>query len=53
MIAKTDSKLYSLDLGFDYSDIKTLFSEFKGKILSTLTSDVVNLVKEQGINLLK
>ncbi len=52
-IPDTDKKLFSLDLGFDYTDLKSLFTEYKGKIMDTLTKDVAGLVKEQGMAVLK
>ncbi len=41
-----------MDLGFDYSDLNTLFTDYKGKILETLTKDVAGQVKEQGMTVL-
>jgi hypothetical protein len=51
-IPDTDKKLFNMDLGFDYSDLNTLFTDYKGKILETLTKDVAGQVKEQGMTVL-
>lgn len=53
IIPTTDSKLFNLNLGFDFAEIKKIFGDYKVKIISTITNEIANLVKEQGVNLIK
>lgn len=44
-VSNADGKLYSMDLGFDYTDVNGVFTDGKGSFLNVVTNDVTNLVK--------
>jgi hypothetical protein len=43
-VSNADGKLYSMDLGFDYTDVNAVFTDGKGSFLNVVTNDVTNLV---------
>ncbi len=52
-VSNADAKLYKMDLGFDYTEMKAVFINGKSGFLSTITNEIINLVKTQGLEILK
>ncbi len=43
-VSNPDSKLYNMDLGLDYTDMKAVFTDGKSGFLSVITNDIINTV---------
>lgn len=51
-VSNADAKLFKMDLGLDYTEMKNVFINGKSGFLSTITNEVINLVKQQGMEIL-
>jgi hypothetical protein len=44
-VSNAEGKLYSMDLGYDYTEVNGVFTDGKGSFLNVVTNDVQSLVK--------